>query len=203
MQFVPVPNCVQVEMRFTQDGQKVENVFHVEKDGPDQAGTRLTVAGYFYQWWTTEMAPLINDQVQLREIYVTDMSAQNGGSTTYVPIATTYGASVQDPLPNNVTLAVSARTSQRGRSFRGRSYVVGLTRNTVLHNRFNDAVVTAVQNAYNTLINDYIEQGQLVVVSKVSGGVPRTEGVTTPITAWVVVDNVVDSQRRRLPGRGE
>jgi len=33
--------------------------------------------------------------------------------------------------------------------------------------------------------------------------IPRTAGVVTPISNVIVVDRVLDSQRRRLPGRGQ
>jgi len=32
--------------------------------------------------------------------------------------------------------------------------------------------------------------------------IPRAEGVTTPVQSVVITDTIVDSQRRRLPGRG-
>ena len=47
-----------------------------------------------------------------------------------------------------------------------------------------------------------------VVASRFSGvdaegdPIPRAAGITTPITTVLIVDNLVDSQRRRLSGRG-
>jgi hypothetical protein len=32
--------------------------------------------------------------------------------------------------------------------------------------------------------------------------IPRTEGIATPVTQVVITDHTIDSQRRRLPGRG-
>jgi hypothetical protein len=40
------------------------------------------------------------------------------------------------------------------------------------------------------------------IVSRFSGGQPRTAGEVYPVIAALVTDNVADSQRRRLPGRG-
>jgi len=33
--------------------------------------------------------------------------------------------------------------------------------------------------------------------------IPRTTGIATKITSVVIVDNIVDAQRRRLPKRGK
>jgi len=41
-----------------------------------------------------------------------------------------------------------------------------------------------------------------VVVSRFHDNAPRTAGVVSFINAATVVDATVDSQRRRLPGRG-
>jgi len=48
-----------------------------------------------------------------------------------------------------------------------------------------------------------------VVVSRFSGvdadghPIPRTTGVSTLVASVAIVDPVIDSQRRRLPGRGQ
>ncbi len=204
MAFIPVPNAVSVEMRFTQDGQLVENTFGVITTDGDNPSTRLAIATAFYNWWAAEMQTLVSSTVLLREVYVTDITDEAGGTTAFIPSVTTGGANVNPPLPNGTTLAVSARTNARGRSYRGRSYFIGLTENVVDHNRVTPAAVEAIQAAYNTLGPDYLEvNGTLGVISRYANKNPRSVGVITPITGWVITDDVVDSQRRRLPGRGQ
>lgn len=203
MPFQAAPNVVEVEMRFTQDGQKVENVFHVERDDSDSPAGRLTVATYFLDWWTAEMQTLVAAEVQLREIFVTDLGVEFGGTSTLVPLTTTTGANVNGAMPNHVTLAVSARTNRSGRSYRGRSYFIGLTNNVVTGSRVSSAAVAAIQAAYNTLQTTYIEQGVLGVLSRRNAGVVRPTAVLEPIVQWVIVDDAIDSQRRRLVGRGQ
>jgi hypothetical protein len=44
--------------------------------------------------------------------------------------------------------------------------------------------------------------GTWVVVSRFSGGVERVTGVTTPVVQAAYHDLNLDSQRRRLTGRG-
>lgn len=202
MAFQPAPDIMEIEMRFTQDGQKIENVYHVERDDSDSPAARLTVATFFYDWWAAEMQPLVAAEVQLREIYVTDLGTEGGGTSTFVPTTTTTGANVNTSMPNHVTLSVSARTNRSGRSYRGRSYFIGLTQNVVTASRVSSGAVAAIQAAYNTLQNTYIEQGVLVVLSRRNNGAERLAAVGEPIVQWVIVDDVIDGQRRRLPNRG-
>jgi hypothetical protein len=115
------------------------------------------------------------------------------------------------PLPNNVTLTVSFRTANRGRSFRGRNYVVGLGETQVAGNTVAPSVITAFDGIYSQLLASPVAAiATWVVVSRFSGvdpvtkePIPRVTGIATPITSVTVVDNVVDSQRRRLPKRGQ
>jgi hypothetical protein len=80
---------------------------------------------------------------------------------------------------------------------------------TVGANTFSDATVDAFITAYEQLLTvGSIISAEWVIVSRFSGvdadkkPIPRAAAVITPITAVTVVDNIVDSQRRRLPGRG-
>jgi hypothetical protein len=76
-------------------------------------------------------------------------------------------------------------------------------------NQIDSATAAAFVDAYSLLLDFGQDIGaSWVVVSRFSGvdangdPIPRAAGVTTPITSVLVVDNIVDSQRRRLPGRG-
>jgi len=60
-----------------------------------------------------------------------------------------------------------------------------------------------ILDAFTQLITQSNVAGiPFVVVSKKSGGLPRAIGLSTPVQQSVIVDNILDSQRRRLPGRG-
>lgn len=206
MPFIPVPNGVQVEMRYGYLGERVENVFwvFVDDEPAPTVATMSTIAGIFYSWWNTHVKTIQSANATLREIYCTDQSAQNGGAFTYTTNLPADGANVQEPLPGNVALCVSLRTAQRGRSYRGRSYIVGLTENQVQGNLLTSASASAWLAAYDALVNELnTPPYQLAVCSRFTAGAPRVAGVLTPIIDAALVDNVVDSQRRRLPGRGQ
>jgi hypothetical protein len=116
---------------------------------------------------------------------------------------------VGDPTPANVSLAVSFRTAGRGRSSRGRNYFVGFVDDQVTGNVVNNSDAVDIRNAYAALIAAAATANvSWVVVSRFSGvdadgkPIPRAAGVTSLINAVSLVDNDVDSQRRRLNGRG-
>lgn len=144
-------------------------------------------------------AQLIIDQVDVRQM------AQNEPL-----IATAFsgvpGGATGDPLPGNVALVVRASTGRGGRGSSGRIYQGGLTETQVSGNVVSASVAEAIGNAWNSLIVRLSETGPVpmvpVVYSRFQNNLPRTTALLRPIVSYGVPDNVVDSQRRRLPGRG-
>lgn len=210
MPFVPVPNCALAELRMTLDLQQVENTLWFDMGAvPDEAGL-LSLNNALLAWWADFYAPLISSEVQLVEIACTSMDSATGPQVVLPPATALFGTQVEPSLPNNVTLTVSFRTASRGRSFRGRNYVVGLIEQQVLRNTILDEVATGWQDAYSELLGFADTPGfSWVVASRFSGvdpvtgqPIPRVTGVATQITSVTVVDKIVDSQRRRLPKRG-
>ena len=51
MPFVPFVNTCRCELRFTQDGQEVANVFHVEGDAPLTVGDLGNIGATFVEWY--------------------------------------------------------------------------------------------------------------------------------------------------------
>jgi hypothetical protein len=211
MAFVPANNTVLAEVRMQMDGQKIENTLYFQQVAFD-SDMAITLALGLIDWWTSFYAPLVAVEVQLREVVVTDLETDTGFQITQVPTTlTTGGITSSDALPNSVSLAVSFRTANRGRSFRGRNYIAGLTHSQVSDNTVDDTTVAAWQAAYTELLTVASDAGvNWVVVSRFHGvdpdtgdPIPRVEAVVTPVVTVVVVDNVVDGQRRRLPGRGK
>jgi len=210
MAFIPVANTVEFEMRMLCDGQKVENTLYFGRNFAPTAAQMLALATLLANWWGTEYANFVADTVDLVEVYATDLTSVSGPTVSYVPPSTISGSLALEVEPNNVSLCVSFRTANRGRSFRGRNYVVGLTEPALVKSTVQPSTVTAILAAYNQLLSIGTASGwSWEVVSRFSGvdpttgkPIPRTTGVRTPITSVVVVDPVADSQRRRLPGRG-
>jgi hypothetical protein len=201
MEFIPVPNGIMAEMRYSYLGVPAENVFwFYDTANPTPPIASLeAVAGGLFDWWDTNIKTIQSANATLNEIYVTDQSSASGGAYSYSAGMPVDGANVQEPLPGNVTLCISLRTSQRGRSFRGRSYIIGLTENQVSGNLVTSASAAAWLGAYDALVNTF-NTGPFVlsVCSRFANKLPRAAGVLTPIRDAVLVNNRVDSQRGRL-----
>lgn len=150
--------------------------------------------------------------VTLRQVLATDISVAGGLSVIGTTGLPTTGGNNTTGYPNNVTLAVKWGTGLAGRSFRGRTYHIGLvitqvdTNDNVVASELN--AIVGAYDALRTALDNATLGVEMVVVSRYSGvdanhkPIPRVTGITTPISG-VSADPVTDSQRRRLPGRGQ
>lgn len=203
MAFIPVPLTAQVATRFLWDSQEVANVYHVTNPGGWDGGTLTDVASIFANWWDVELQPGIASSCSLVEVAATDISVAGGRGVLYTTGLPLVGGSADPSLPNSVTVAVKWATGFTGRSYRGRTYHIGLVEPQVTNNTVVSGYVTTLTAAYNALRTSLAAEGYtLVVASRYADKAPREEGITTPITA-ASVNPIVDVQRRRLPGRGQ
>jgi hypothetical protein len=205
MVFVPATDVVQANLRFTLLDQQLENTLYFEFDnGGVQPADMQTLGTDLILWWGTHVAPAVVDDVFMREVYLTDLSSQTAPTVTVVPGTNVTGGGTAAPLPNNVALCVSFRTEGRGRSARGRNYISGHGENAVSGNTFTSTISNSIRDAYEELLDatTYTGSWTWVVLSRFEDGQPRLAGLVQPVTAVVLTDTTVDSQRRRLPGRG-
>lgn len=210
MAAVPVVNCAEVEIRMLLADQKIENTLWFLHDGVISSTNLDALTVGVLDWWTGDYAPLVSGLVTLREIYATDQTTPMGAASTQDG-GGAPGAVGGTTLANSLALTLSFRTAVRGRSFRGRNYIAGLTTGQMTNaNEVDPDVAASFISAYNSLLGaDALVTGWTwVVVSRFSGvdvdghPIPRAAGIPTEITRVVVTDLVIDNQRRRLPGRG-
>jgi hypothetical protein len=203
MPFVPIPSTIRVEVVYSWDGQICENVFHVSTPNAINEAELDAVQEIFKDWYETYLSTTQSQTVSLVKYIVLDASDQYGVAKEYPPGLVYQGSISTTPsLPNNVTFALRWNTGLRGRSFRGRTYHVGLVEGLVTQNAVNNDSLVSIVGSYGELL-DMLDASSrsLVVASKFQGNAPRTTGLATPIVT-VTADGVIDSQRRRLPGRG-
>lgn len=204
MAFIPVANTAQVELRYLWDGQRCENVLYFTNDAPYTASDLSDLALAVFDWWQDNMRAAMPATLALNEVYCTDISSATGPVHSYAPTSGNVGTSAGISMPNNVALAITFRTGQRGRSGRGRNYIPGLTETNVTNNEVAAASVDYFQDAYALLMSGaFAGPGIWSVVSRYTGNAPRLIGQSLPVTSVAIVDAVVDSQRRRLPKRGQ
>lgn len=204
MAFIPLPNGIKVCMRFRQAEQNTCNVFYVTATGTVDLTLLDGIGDTLKAWYVANIQPWQNTNVSLEAIEITDVSVSGGLGIEYTTGLPLLGANVGGAMPNNVTVAVKLGTGLTGRSHRGRQYFVGLPEAYLAGSKqaISTTFQTTLKGAYDALISDLVAYGvELVIASFFSGGVPRTTGVTTPVSS-VSVNPTLDSQRRRLPERG-
>lgn len=204
MAFIPVPDTVMAELRMAINGQQVENTLYFQKEGGWNVPGATQLANDLLVWWTTLLSVQLSEQLVLREVTVSDLNVVDSFQVTVpAPTPNPSGGVVGEAEPNNVSLTVSFRTGLRGRSFRGRNYVVGIPKEKTLNSQVISTFSAYMQGSYQGIPSAItLSGGTWVVASRFHANAPRVTGVSTPVTAVVVVDDFVDSQRRRLPGRG-
>ena len=204
MAFVAAPNIIMVEFRQTMASQQIESRIMLDNFAAPDAAALEAAAVAGWNWWENDLAPNLTVDVTLREVVATDMSLIDGAQFTYAPDANTTGALSGPTLPNEVTICLSFRTGNRGRSARGRMFISGLPDNSRdTPNTISTTYASAILASGAALLAAFDTSPQLVIVSYVSEGAPRPGGpVYFPVSSVVLTDRVVDSQRRRKPGVG-
>jgi hypothetical protein len=106
-------------------------------------------------------------------------------------------------LPNNCSLAVSFKTGLGGRTNRGRIFWPSFLESEVTDQRVlsgKQASILALMGGF--IGNNTIATGWVWSVISRKELVPAGPGRAVPVTSVVLNDDVIDSMRRRLPGRG-
>jgi hypothetical protein len=204
MPYVPVSDTVEVELFQRLHGQRVENTSYWRLVGGYGTSEATDLWNNLLVWWNVDLAPNLSTDLTLVGGKITDLSTSTGFAIDFTaPTPNPAGDLAFGALPGNVALCVSIRTAGRGRSSRGRNYVAGLAENNVVGNTVDTSVWQGIETAYQSMRGlPFADAWEQVVVSRVSGGVPRVAGVALQVTSCKVVDPYVDSMRRRLTGRG-
>lgn len=205
MVFIPVVDTVMAEMRFTLYGQQIENTLYFKHTGSVGSAELDDIAAYVDDFATSKYMAMtcLAPQISYRETYVTLLTTETAPTAANADGAGTTGPGATAAMPGNVCIAVSFRTAERGRSARGRNYVSGLQASVISGNQLNSTGQAQIIGAYTQLISSPLPDWTWVVVSRYADGVARVAGVTLPVTSVTIVDANLDSQRRRLTGRGE
>lgn len=197
-------NVANVQVRGTLAGQLIETglyyLFDAAIDNSALAALAASVSSSVVSHWLDELPT----DFTLRNVYAYDMTA---GST--LQVTDTFGTGDTGHVsggaaPNNASIAIARKTGKRGRSTQGRIFWPALAISMLvdpLHVTTTD--VTAIVAALTATDTDATALGwSPVTLSFQHAGVKTTAAVVTLLNEWLAVDNAVDSQRRRLAGRG-
>lgn len=202
--FIPAAGTVKVELVFSGAGGSMENVYHVRPNAAITEALLDQIVTLFDGWDDVDGSEHRSASVSLDRIVAKDVSVDDGLGVEFALPAPRPGVVTGSPvLPNNVTAAVKWTTGFTGRSRRGRTYIVGLYEGGVIGDQLESATRAALLADYQALLTAVTGEGwDLVVVSYCANGDWRTNALVTPISS-ASIEGTVDSQRRRLLGRGQ
>ncbi len=204
MAFIPVPGATQLNVRYLYHGQQVQNTLYATGVPTTDSGALFSLAGSLYSAWETFVLPNLVSALTLTEVNAVGLGSETDPSVTFTGDPPATGGVVGLGLPANAAFVIKFGTAQRGRSSRGRIYLVGLRADSVVDSVLDAGYADALRDSVRDAIFDAFTSQALthVIVSRFSGGQPRAQGVTLPVISYPFTDLALDSQRRRLPTRG-
>lgn len=205
MPFIPVPTVAQAQIFGRIDAQTtINNLYFVSEGPPITPGQLATLALGLADWYSSTVLTFLSSAFAFERVHVRDLTTQAGFVAEDSNGAGPGGAGGAF-VPNNVAPAISFRSAFAGRSGRGRNYIPGTPQSVVAGNTMAPGWMADLVAAYQQLL----PSGSLkpvgwswVVVSRFTLNAPRPAGVAFPVQTVLFTDTTVDSQRRRLPGRG-
>lgn len=210
MSTILVPNGVMVEMIYTQGAQRLENVYWVTNGGVPTAANLLALWTLFKDWENTSGRTQRMTPITLVLISLTSRHAIGAPVYEAAPSPLIVGqqpAAVSSPFN---TLAVRHTTGLAGRSYRGRTYHIGMAQSWPdTDGLVTLAVAAAVAATYNQLRTNLAAAGWVLSVASLYSGVttvsgyrraiPRAAGFLTPIINSTCERGVDTRRSRKVP----
>jgi len=204
MAFIPADQVIRTEMIYSWGGQIVENVLHWLSSEPVSEIVITTLLEAMEEWFNDFLSTDVSNEISLTEIKGTDLTAAGSFVVEHFPTSPIPGDAATPSVPNNSTLAIKLTTLGSGRSARGRNYLCGLVDANTNGSTEYQATPTAelIVNYLEFLDTPFTPDYELSVVSFYHLGAPRVSGLVQPVIG-IGADLFLDSQRRRLAGRGQ
>lgn len=206
MAFQAVPNGALCTVHGTLASERVANTlgFGLITPGTVTEAQLTAIAQGVVGVWTNFMLNTLPSAYVLTGVTARALDVQDGPVVEESFGIDSPGLLAGAILPNNCSFVVSFRTGRAGATNRGRNYVNGLLESEVTGNNLSVTRINALAAAYaNMLGSGAVATGWVWSVISRKIIIPTVTGRPVPIVSVHIVDSVVDSQRRRLPGRGQ
>jgi hypothetical protein len=200
--YQPVVGVVQIQVMGRVDGQLTVNDLYFQSTGAITFTSLVTLVNAVASWVVASLCPLLSDDWAAERTIGTDLTTATG--LRHEQATVQVGGVTGEANPNNVAAVVSLRSANRGRSGRGRNYVPGIPGSVVTLNTLDPVFISDLLDAYLLLegAGTFTAGWELVVVSRVTGGVRRAAGLAQPVVDIVMVGDSVRSMRSREIGHG-
>lgn len=190
-----IPHTIEVVVKGTHVGNEFNSVFHYYTPGSISVAQAQTIAIGFRDNVLTSYRNCLNVSYNATVVHVKDLSVANGAVYDLLLVGPYPGGRTGNDLPGNVAIVASWHTSLSGRSFRGRTYLGPLAESDVSGDTIAAGLSSAIA-AFIAAIIGYRPLGTLLfsIASRHLLGINQVFSGT--------LDAIIDSQRRRLTGRG-
>jgi hypothetical protein len=188
---------VRASFIMQRDTRQIVNTCHFYKSAGWLPADLVTLGAALQTWWTTYYAPMVPSSISLVNIHL-QVYDPTGNPYVYdrnvsPPVVGGRGST---PEAGNVSLSLSLRAGLAGRAYRGRMYLAALpTGDTAVNDVVSSFLISLAATAITALIGPSLPPGVAAVIFH------RNDNLFSTVVAGVI-ENIVDSQRRRLPGRG-
>lgn len=205
MPFQPVPNAALVVVEGEVDGQQTQTTFGAGLVSPaavTQAALQ-TLVDAIHARWVDFYLPQIPAAWTLMKVSGRVLDVEDGVLAEWSDPESIAGELAGAILPNNVSLALAFLTGLGGRTNRGRNYWPIFLESEVVTSLVDVTKAAVIKGIYDAMIGpNAIATGWVWSVISRKQYTPGGPGRAVPIVATKYNNLVVDSQRRRLPGRG-
>lgn len=202
MAFIPAPNAVRLCLQFEWASQTVEICMGFLRNSAVALADMQNLVDDMEIWRQDELNPLLSNQLTSKQWYGTILTTSSSPTLIQPITVDTAGGVANVSVPNNVALVTTFQTALRGRSYRGRAYTPGVHTGMLASSTEVGPTAAALFTSAYGAINGAIDADwQHIVISYQNNGVMRTTAARTPVNGYRT-EVRLDSQRRRLEGRG-
>jgi hypothetical protein len=192
------PNVIRCAFKFRQGTDERVMVTHWQDQNPPVTSQDLIDLGaQMEEWWDNVGKQCSHVSLCLTDITLTDLTTETGAVHTHLvspQICGAYGGG--SAASGHTTSTVSWRTAARGPQGRGRNYWPGLSDDaTNDDSTITSTMVLRLAVAAANLVFGYNPPSIFI------GVLSRVHSIFR-LANDIVIENVIDSQRRRLPKRG-
>lgn len=205
--FQPVADTVEVSVQGSMDSQLIENKFYVHVGEAVTQAIVERLAELFADWATATMAAQLPSDWTFTRAVARDLTAEASFEAVNADGAGTAGGLSGGRMSNNSTLAIHRNTGFSGKKAKSRIYWPGISASSIsgadhISTASGAAMVSALNTLRSLVLADTTATFTYGYVQRIVNGVKLAAGNFIEVTGHSLIDTILDSQRRRLPGRG-
>jgi len=191
------PAVARVVLTVQRDTRKFVNVFHMARSDGGVLGSAdlLNMATVVAGWWSNNYRHSCTSLIVGESVVATKLDPADPLQETLYINAPGDGSGA-DIEPANVTGAISFRTGLAGRKYRGRFYHFMPSGDQITN---SDTFTGALLSTFTALGNALLSQAATAALQVII--FHRVDDTFTKVNT-TIMDQLVDSMRRRLAGRG-